>query len=246
MYIRQIALVARELAPVVADLCAVFDLEVAFRDPGVGEFGLHNAVMAVGDTFLEVVSPERDKTTAGRFLERRGEDSGYMVILQTTDLAADRARFDRLGVRIVWQIELDDIRTVHLHPRDVGGTLLSLDQPTPAESWRWGGPEWQAKRRSRVVSAITGATVEARDPTAMAARWSAVLGCPLERGRPVPTLALEPGAITFVPEAGRGEGLGVVRMAAVDPERARLAAAARGLANEGSRVSIGGVWFELG
>ena len=71
MHIRQVALVARDLEPVVADLCAVFGLEVAFRDPGVGEFGLHNAVMPVGTTFLEVVSPVREGTTAGRFLEKR-------------------------------------------------------------------------------------------------------------------------------------------------------------------------------
>ena len=49
MRLRQIALVARELEPVVADLCAVFDLEVAYRDPGVAEFGLQNAVMPVGE-----------------------------------------------------------------------------------------------------------------------------------------------------------------------------------------------------
>ena len=45
MRIRQIALVAEELDPVVDELCGVLDLEVGFRDPGVSEFGLHNAVM---------------------------------------------------------------------------------------------------------------------------------------------------------------------------------------------------------
>src|SRR5205814_906057 len=82
---------------------------------------LHNAVMPVGQTFLEVVSPVREGTTAGRLLDRRGGDGGYMVILQTADLRADRTRLAALGVRIVWQVELDDIATVHLHPRDLGG-----------------------------------------------------------------------------------------------------------------------------
>ena len=246
MHIRQIALVARELEPVVSDLCAVFDLEVAFRDPGVGQFGLVNAVMPVGDTFLEVVSPEREGTTAGRFLERRGGNGGYMVILQTRDMASDRARLDGLGVRIVWQIELDDIRTVHLHPRDVRGTLLSVDQPDPPSSWRWGGPDWQSKQRSRVVSAISGATIEARDPRAMAERWSAVLGVPLDLGVAAPRLTLDPGAIEFVPETGRGEGLYSVRLAALDAERALGEAKKRGLSTQGSRVEVCGTWFELG
>ncbi len=246
MHIRQIALVARELEPVVADLCAVFDLEVCFHDPGVGAFGLHNALMPVGETFLEVVSPERGGTTAGRFLERRGGDSGYMVILQTDRLAADRARLDALGVRVVWQVELDDIATVHLHPRDVGGAIVSLDQPTPPESWRWGGPDWKKARRSSVVSSVSCATLEADDPDAMAKRWSEVLGRPLEPDRAVPTLELSQGAIRFVQADPPGsEGLVSVRLVALDAERALATARQRGIATEESSVRVGGVWFEL-
>src|SRR3989442_12468663 len=114
MHIGQIALVARELEPVIADLTAVLGIEVGFRDPGVAEFGLHNAVMPVGQTFLEVVSPTREGTTAGRLLERRGGDGGYMAILQTADLRADRKRLAALGVRAVWQVELEDSATGHL------------------------------------------------------------------------------------------------------------------------------------
>ncbi len=246
MHIRQIALVARELESVVADLCAVFDLEVGFRDPGVGQFGLVNALMPVGDTFLEVVSPEREGTTAGRFLERRAGDGGYMVILQTRDMASDRARLDRLGVRVVWHIELDDIRTAHLHPRDVGGTLLSLDQPEPPGSWRWGGPDWQTRRRSQVIRSIAGATIEARAPSAMAERWSAVLGCPLGSGGSSPTLTLDPGAIHFVPAGERGEGLSAVRLEALDADRALVQARNRGLLTDESRIQVCGTWFELG
>jgi len=174
--IRQVALVARDLDPVVADLCAVFGLEVAFNDPGVAEFGLRNAVMPVGSTFLEVVSPAREGTTAGRLLDKRGGDGGYMVIVQTDDLEAARTRLGALGVRIVWQIALDDIATLHLHPRDVGGAIVSLDQPRPPESWRWGGPEWQSHVRTDVVDGITSVTLEAENAERLAARWTEVLG----------------------------------------------------------------------
>jgi hypothetical protein len=64
--IRQIALVARDLSRAVEHLEKVLGLDVAFRDPGVGAFGLHNAVLPVGTQFLEVVSPLKDGTTAGR------------------------------------------------------------------------------------------------------------------------------------------------------------------------------------
>lgn len=246
MHIRQIALVARELEPVVADLCAVLGLEVGFRDPGVGEFGLHNAVMPVGRTFLEMVSPVRAGTTAGRFLDKRGGDGGYMVILQTADLAADRRRLAALEVRIVWQVVLDDVATVHLHPRDVGGAIVSLDQPRPPASWRWGGPEWEARVRTDVVGGLESVTLAAADPAALAARWAAVLGLPPpRRAGPALELALDPGAIRFVAGDGRGDGIEAVGVAATNPGRARAAARARGLPTDERSVSIGGTRFDL-
>ncbi|MCP5069350.1 MAG: hypothetical protein GY946_22525, partial [bacterium] len=47
MRLRQIALVAKELDPVVERLCSVLGIEVGFNDPGVAAFGLVNAVMPV-------------------------------------------------------------------------------------------------------------------------------------------------------------------------------------------------------
>jgi hypothetical protein len=248
MRIRQIALVARELEPVVADLCAVFDLEVAFRDPGVAEFGLHNAVMAVGDTFLEVVSPLRENTSAGRFLERRGGDGGYMVILQTDDLASDRRRAEALHVRVVWEIAFTDIATIHLHPRDLGGALVSLDQPRPPGAWRWAGPGWERKMRTGVVKRIVGAELQAADPPALAARWAEVLGRrDTWDGADVHEIPLEDsGRLRFVlPRDKRGDGIAVVEIEAVDQDRARRVARERGLSPDGARIEIGGVRFRL-
>ena len=240
MHIRQIALVARGLDPVVADICAVLGIAVGFRDPGVAEFGLRNAVMPVGTTFLEVVSPMRDGTTAGRFLERRGGDGGYMVILQTAALDADRRRLAALGVRIVWEVTLDDIATVHLHPRDIGGAIVSLDQPRPPKSWRWGGPEWQAKARTAVVRGIASVSLESPEPERLTGRWAEVLGvAPRGAGE----IALEPGLLRFV--RGEREGIAAVGLVAVDGGRALAAARGRGLRVEGRSVWVAGVRFDL-
>jgi hypothetical protein len=242
MRIRQIALVTRTLEPVVADLCAVFGLEEGFRDPGVGEFGLRNMVLVAGDTFLEVLTPVRDGTTAGRFLDKRGGDGGYMVILQTDDLAADRKRLAALGVRIVWETMLDDIATIHLHPRDVGGAIVSLDQPRPPESWRWGGPDWQAKARTDVVGGITSVTLDAQDPASLAARWAEVFG---RRTGDALEITLAPGVLRFVAAGRRDEGIVAVGLAAVDAGRALATARQRGLPTAGRSMQIGGVRFEL-
>ncbi|HKJ24883.1 MAG TPA: VOC family protein, partial [Myxococcota bacterium] len=142
MRLRQVALVAEKLEAVTDALCGVLGVEIGYRDPGVAVFGLENAVMPIGDGFLEVVSPVADDAPARRYRERRGGDAGYMVMVQTDRFEADRARLDAAGVRVVWQGELPDIRGMHLHPKDTGGALLSLDEPVPAESWRWAGPAW--------------------------------------------------------------------------------------------------------
>jgi len=247
MRIRQIALVARELEPVVDDLCAVFGLEVSFRDPGVAEFGLHNAVMPVGDTFLEVVSPLREDTSAGRFLERRRGDGGYMVILQSDDLEGNRRRAEALGVRVVWEVGLSDISTIHLHPKDLGGALVSLDQPRPARAWRWAGSGWEEKMRTSVVRRIAGVELQSADPAALARRWAEVLGRGVVwDGADVHEVALDEGRLRFVPlRDRRGDGISVIELEAADPDRARRSARERNLSPDGARIEIAGTRFRL-
>jgi len=240
-------LVARDLEPVVADLCAVLGIQVGFRDPAVRQFGLHNAVMPVGDTFLEVVSPVEADTTAGRFLDRRGGDGGYMVILQCDDLDTDRRRVAELGVRVVWSMDLPQIRGTHLHPRDVGGAILSLDAAQPPSSWEWAGPEWERAVRMDVVSEITGVELQADDPLALAQRWAQVLDRPLAHtAAGVVRIVLDQGAIRFVRASdGRGTGVGGIDVAVTDRQRLLAAAAGRGVPVHGDSVVICGARIHL-
>src|SRR5947209_5013096 len=117
--LRQIALVARDLAGACRRIETELDLHDPFHDPGVGEFGLANAVYEIGDTFLEVVSPTVEGTTAGRYLDRRGGDSGYMALFQVSDTSHTRGRVEALHLRIVWQLDLPDISGTHVHPQDL-------------------------------------------------------------------------------------------------------------------------------
>lgn len=173
MRLRQAVIAARDLDAVVARLRPALGLAEPFTDPGVGYFGLRNAVFALGETFLEVVSPVREDTAAGRLLDRRGGDCGYMLMFQIADLAAARERAARAGVREVFAVELDDMAEVHLHPADMRGAIVSLSVPRPAGAWRWAGPEWSARS---APLALTGATVAVADPDAVAGRWQTVIG----------------------------------------------------------------------
>jgi len=220
--IRQVAMIAPDLDPVVDELRETFGLQVCFHDPVVGEFGLRNALLLVGDQFIEVLSPTREGTTVQRLLDKRVGAGGYMAIFEVDDFDE---RVDRLAtndVRMVWEGEFPDIRSRHLHPRDVGGTLVSIDQPMPQGSWRWGGPDWQERSdqlvKDAAVTAIDGVVVAAADPGAMSERWMQ-LG--LDRD------------VRFVVAGTRGDGLDEVALAAVDRSRV------------GERTEIGGVTFTL-
>jgi hypothetical protein len=246
MRIRQFVVVARDLESVVEDFRSVLGIEVGFNDPQVKEFGLRNAVLPVGDTFLEVITPVDPNAAAERYLKRRGGDGGYMLIVQSEALDRDRARFAELGVRTIWKADLPQIRGTHLHPKDTGGTLLSVDDATPPESWQWAGPEWKSHVSTGVVSSITAAELQSDDPKALARRWSEVLGKPTREVDGGQIMNLDGGEIRFVKETdGRGEGLTAFDVKVVD--RAKLVAGAkqRGLGVAGDEVTIAGIRIRL-
>jgi glyoxalase-like protein len=190
-------LVAGELEPLVTRMRDALGLGEPYADPGVAVFGLKNAVMSLGSEFLEVVAPTQPGTAAGRHLDRRGE-GGYMLIVQVGDLPAARARAKDLDIRTAWEIDLPDIAATHLHPSDVGGTILSIDQPLPPESWRWGGPGWTGQAGNGPPGQLRGAKLQVPDPEATGDRWARLLDLPA--GNP---LTLDGGQqIAF--EAGDG------------------------------------------
>ncbi len=245
MRIRQIVFAAAALPEGAARLRTLLGLDAPHRDPGVAEFGLDNAVFVFGDQFVEIVSPTRGGSTAGRLIERRG-DCGYMLILQTDDFDRELARLQRLGVRRVWAKDLPDIRATHLHPKDIGGAIVSIDQPMPAASWRWGGPEWKLQPGAAAQQRVVGVSVGADDPAAMARRWSEVLGlaAPAAHGA-TQRLMLDGGWIDFEPADARGEGITGWTLVVADRDavlaRARemgLPVACRALTLFGTRIEL--------
>ena len=216
--LRQIALVAHSLDQAISDISGALDVDVIYRDPGVGFFGLHNALFCVGDQFLEVVSPIQEGTTAGRLLEKLGGDGGYMALYEVDDLDARIDHVKSLGIRTVWEGTGDAIRGRHLHPRDTGGTLVSLDQPDVAGEWAWGGPEWKSRRSSSVVSGIDSFTVSVPDPEFSRAHWT--------------KLGINE-AVHFVAWGNQPEGLTEVTMKCVDSSR------------DGEKLNVCGVTITL-
>lgn len=190
-------------------------------------FGLVNAVFALGDQFVEIVVPKTDDAPARRFLNRNGE-GGYMAIFQVPDMNAARARLDKLNMRRVWNADLDDISASHIHPADIGGAIVSIDEPRPAASWRWGGPDWTS---NTVPGAASGITLTSPDPAALARRWADALGAEMEDGEThFETLD---GPIEFI--LGEEDAISTYTLTLPDPAAAFARAQDKGLemTNEG-------------
>ena len=250
--LRQIALVAEKLAPVEAAFVDVLGIEVCFRDPGVGHFGLENALFPIGNQLLEVVAPTKDETAGGRYLERRGGDGGYMVITQCNDHARRRARVEALGIRLVTEFETAEFRNMQLHPKDTGGSFFEIDEMLGHGAddldgpWEPAGRDWQRARRLERVTGILAAEVQCDDPEQVASRWSKIAEIPLADEQGQPCLPLDNASVRFVPcNDGRPEGLGGIDVSCADKAAVLAAAEARDVVSGDDQLILCGLRINL-
>ena len=167
MRLRQLVIATSEIDPLADSICDLFELRRTFSDPELIVFGLKNVLIPLGDTFLELVTPVKDNTAAERFLKKREGDGGYMVIVDSLDLDKERKRLKTLELDIVWHEnrKTDGIhgQALHLHPKQVGGAILSIDNMKPASSWLWAGRNWEND-------------INSPDPDNLLCNWERALG----------------------------------------------------------------------
>ena len=243
MDVRQIVMVSQLRDPIINDLCNLFKFEVSFNDPGVSHFGLENAVIPIGTDFLEVVSPVEENTTAGRFLDKRNGDGGYMVIIQVDDFDVSKRLVHENDIDIVWETDLPEARAIHLHPKEMGGAILSLDWMNPRDSWKWAGPNWK-NHISGYVKAVDGVEIQSSNPNEMYHKWQKVLG--VKDSQPKENLInLDNTWIKFVKdEDGRGAGVSAFSLKVDDSIHIKNKAEKLGYVIDGDLI-IGGVKFYL-
>ena len=216
MDLRQLVMVSSLRDPIVDSLCNLFDIKVSFNDPGVGHFGLENAVLPVGTDFLEVVSPVEENTTAGRYLDRRNGDGGYMVIIQVDDFSEVQKTIKENNVTVVWESDHPEARAIHLHPKEMGGAILSLDWMNPKESWKWAGPNWNEFVNTSTIKRFVGVEIQSEDPENMMNKWQSVLKVPSQKISNH-EITLDKTWIRFVEDQdGRGPGVSAFCIEAED------------------------------
>lgn len=243
MDIRQIVMVSSVRDPIVKGLCNLFDFEVAFNDPGVDHFGLENAVIPMGTDFLEVVSPTQDNTTAGRYLNKRDGDGGYMIIIQVDEFEETKKLVIENGIQTVWETDLPEAKAMHLHPKQMGGAILSLDWMNPKESWKWAGSDWK-NHITGPIQGIDGVEIQSSEPDVMFSAWSEVLGNPRSDKEEL-KIYLDHTWIKFISEQDeRGAGIYSFSLKALNPEKIFDKAKKLGFFIDDG-IKIGGIKFYM-
>ena len=244
--LRQICLVAPELAAAITDIETIFGVKVCYRDPAVEKYGLENALFPFGRTFLEVVAPTRPGTAAGRFLERSGGVGGYMAIFSCDDVERRRAHADALGIAIAHTMDYPDFFGVQLHPRDCRAAMIEFDRTKdgadPDGPYHPAGPDWRRAVKTDVTRSIVSVDVESPRPQDIAAHWSRILEQPLADDL---TIATEMIGIRFVQGTGDRETLRTLHLDVADEDAIHAGAKARGYAIEDNAISLYGVSFRF-
>jgi len=253
IHLRQICLVARELKPAIDDLSHIFGIAPVFEDEAVHRYGLENTLLAVGTQFLEVVAPTEEGTAAGRYLDRRGGDGGYMVITQVESREAQeqvRANAAANDVRVVNERDHGWYRLFQLHPGDMKAAFFSTPWVEGGDTvgrWPFAGDRvWMDKVTADLVTAITGAELQSDDPEALAHHWAAVAGLGVESRGGIPHVAFANAVLRFTEATdGRGAGLGGLDLAVRDRGEVLARAEARGCRTSDTEVMVCGTRFYL-
>ncbi|WP_216893161.1 VOC family protein [Nocardia alni] len=172
--LRHVAVVTADLDKSVDIVHRALRLPEPFNDDLANQFATHNAVFALGNSFLEICTPYDDGPVR-RYAEKHGGDAGYMAVFQVRDNAAALTRLDELGVRVIAELKLFDQGANMLHPKDVPGAMVSFDWAEPYGSWRWGGPAWSGRVPEHPAGGITRLEVRAVEPRDSAEKWGRVL-----------------------------------------------------------------------
>ncbi|MGJ5175458.1 hypothetical protein ACQR16_03875 [Bradyrhizobium oligotrophicum] len=247
LHLRQICLVAPRLEPVVSDIAAIMGLEVCYRDPHVGKYGLENALLPVGPILLEMIAPTREGTPAGRFLAKSGGRGGYMAIFSCDDPDGRAARANAIGVRTANVIDHPPYHGVQLHPRDCRAAFIELNHTDGSDDvlgpYPPAGPDWTRAIRSDVTTTLTEVVLQSPEPASLAAHWGRILDLVPVTTEEGVQLTLPNVRVRVVP--GERELMSGLTFHVVDVARISDAARARGYAVAGETFTIGGVAFAL-
>jgi methylmalonyl-CoA/ethylmalonyl-CoA epimerase len=132
--IDHVAIAVNDLAATVAWYEDVLGARVVHREV-VDSDGVEEALIAVADSYVQLLTPVRDDSPVATFLARRGEGLHH-VGYRVQDCAAALEAVKAAGGRVIDTVPRPGSRgttVAFIHPKTVGGTLIELVEESSGE-----------------------------------------------------------------------------------------------------------------
>jgi methylmalonyl-CoA/ethylmalonyl-CoA epimerase len=127
--IDHVAVVVSDLEAAIAHYQKVWGLEVTHRTR-VEDQGVEEAMLALGESHVQLLAPTGPETTVGKFLQRRGEGLHH-IAYEVDDLEAALADLKDKGIALIDQTPRRggrDDKIAFVHPKNNHGLLVELIQ----------------------------------------------------------------------------------------------------------------------
>lgn len=129
--IDHVGFAVRDLDEAVAFYGRAFGLPLLHEEVNE-EQGVREAMVGIGDSAIQLLAPLRPDSPIGKFLERNGEGIQQVAFrVSDIDVAAERLR--AAGLRLLYDVPkrgTADSRVNFVHPKDCGGVLVELVEPS--------------------------------------------------------------------------------------------------------------------
>jgi methylmalonyl-CoA/ethylmalonyl-CoA epimerase len=184
------------------------------REAEIADQGVRAALLAAGDSEIELLEPTRGDTGVARFLAKHGEGLHH-VCLETPNVDADLGALKAQNVALLDQVPRQGLagRIAFLNPTACGGVLVELATPPHADA-----PADSPVRFKRLV-------IGCREPQDTAKTYQQIFGLPEVAMNDGPRSMLGwsgGGTLLMVPASEVGGTLGMAALSMVAPEMAPL------------------------
>ncbi len=238
--LRGVSLVVPRLDPAAHRLQRLLGLPAAHRDPRTEPWGIESLRLPLAAGALEVCAPLRPDADAAaqRLLARHPDGAAFALAFACDDVQARRRHAERLGVRVVADVDEAGLRRLQLHPRDCGGCMLQFDG-TAAPAAPGGTP----------AAAIAAVELRTQAPLRVAGQWAALTHMRVSRRPGQVALAAAAGVEIRIapPDEALPDGLAAIDLAVPDAPAVLARAAHLGLAHDCSArtVDVAGLRLRL-
>lgn len=165
--VRHFVLASPDIDKVSSQIQAFVDAPQGHRHDMSEVLGFRNEMMMIGDTMLELVQPVKPDHRLFRWFKEQGGEGGYMIVFQTFDADAFRARAEAEKLRLTRDMLFRGQDMIQFDPKRFGTHLETYRYSLP-NGW-WGDPVGRKYDKSKLAQEVVGADVAVEaDPTEIA------------------------------------------------------------------------------